>query len=380
VLSGLTLRGMAAVDLYAVTGWRVVGNDFSCPQGYGQSACFHADTTTNLSFLGNYVHNVGDAAGSIDKYFHAVYFTTNSNHIEAGWNTVVPNPTGSTTSGGCRAIQFYSTGGSDQFDLHVHDNVIHDAICDGINFSTVNADNGVVEAYNNVVYHVGTGPDPYNGSSNYACITSGTSGTPANYVDFYNNTMYDCGSRKNADSGTMTLYAKSRLRNNIMYQLAGEVYVGGSGGYLQPTGSNNLYYGLGNGPSGTTGNVNANPSVVSTSTPDFHLQSGSPAIDAGITISGLSTDIAGVVRPQGSAFDIGAYEYFLGSAPPPTTSACDLNADGSINVLDVQLAIDQTVGLASCTTAALVGNGTCTIVDIQRIADAALGGACVVGP
>ena len=109
------------------------------------------------------MHDVGSTSGTIDKYYHAIYFTTNSNHVDVGWNLVVPNPNRSTTSGGCRAIQFYSTGGADQFDLHVHDNVIHDAICDGINLATVDADKGTVEAYNNVVYRVGTGTDPANG-------------------------------------------------------------------------------------------------------------------------------------------------------------------------------------------------------------------------
>jgi hypothetical protein len=41
---------------------------------------------------------------------------------------------------------------------------------------------------------------------------------------------------------------------------------------------------------------------------DFHLQSSSPAKDAGVTISTLLDDLDGVTRPQGSAFDVGAYE------------------------------------------------------------------------
>src|SRR6185437_8603609 len=246
-------------DLVGVTGWRFIGNELTCPRGSGQSACFHTDTTTNLAFYGNYVHNVGDAAGSIDKYYHAVYFTTNSNHIDAGWNTVVPNPNGSTTSGGCRAIQFYSTGGADQFDLHVHDNLIHDAICDGINFATVDPDNGTVEAYNNVVYHVGTGPDPGDGSSNYACVLTGSSSSPSAKVEVYNNTFYDCGSRGTTDSGTITPYIGTRLRNNLSYQLGGEMYVGGTSGSKLLSGSNNLWYGVGNVPASTTANITSNP-------------------------------------------------------------------------------------------------------------------------
>ncbi len=42
---------------------------------------------------------------------------------------------------------------------------------------------------------------------------------------------------------------------------------------------------------------------------DFHLKEGSPAIDAGVAVGAVTTDIDGVKRPQGSAFDIGCYEY-----------------------------------------------------------------------
>jgi hypothetical protein len=45
------------------------------------------------------------------------------------------------------------------------------------------------------------------------------------------------------------------------------------------------------------------------SNPDLQLQSGSPCIDAGATISAITVDFLGVSRPQGSAYDIGAYEF-----------------------------------------------------------------------
>jgi hypothetical protein len=314
VIAGMYMIGLNALDLASVDGWRVIGNEMTCPQGSGQSACFHSATTTNLAFYGNYVHNVGDQHGSIDKYYHGVYFTTNSNHIDAGWNTIINNPGGSTTSGGCRAMQFYSTGGSDQYDLHVHDNLVHDSICDGLNFSTVNPNNGTVEAYNNVVYHVGTGPDPANGSSSYTCVNYGTSSSPTTPAQLYNNTLVDCGPRANgSSSGVVAITFPLVMRNNISYSLSsGEPYfTSGTQGNVAAdlAGSNNLWYGNGNGPSQTTSNVNADPQFVNLSGHDYHLQSTSPAKDAGVTISGLLTDIEGVTRPQGSSYDIGAYEY-----------------------------------------------------------------------
>jgi hypothetical protein len=315
VLGELVFRGSAAIDLVNVDDWRVVGNDFSCPLGGGQSACFHTDTATNLKYLGNYVHNIGDQAGSIDKFYHAVYFTTNSNSIEAAWNTIVPNPTASTTSGGCRAMQFFSTGGSDQFDLHVHDNVIHDSICDGLNFSTVNPDAGTVEAYNNIIYHVGTGPDPGNGGSQYSCIAVNGSAAHTNNAELYNNTMYDCGSRGLTDAGALALGINTRLRNNIVSLVGSEVYLVPSSlaTCSNFSGSNDLWNGGGTTPTCTTSNVTSAPQFVDTSTANFHLQSTSPARNAGVTIGSLTADFDGVPRPQGPAYSIGAYEYF-----PPT--------------------------------------------------------------
>ncbi len=47
---------------------------------------------------------------------------------------------------------------------------------------------------------------------------------------------------------------------------------------------------------------------------NLHLQSNSPAIDAGMTIAQVTNDYDGNVRPQGSAYDIGAFEYMAGGA------------------------------------------------------------------
>jgi hypothetical protein len=43
-------------------------------------------------------------------------------------------------------------------------------------------------------------------------------------------------------------------------------------------------------------------------TTNYRLGNGSPAIDAGLTIPSLTVDLAGVSRPQGIGYDIGAFE------------------------------------------------------------------------
>jgi len=91
------------------------------------------------------------------------------------------------------------------------------------------------------------------------------------------------------------------VENNISY--------GNSGGNFQNNGSGttqitNLF--------GTT-----DPLFVDAATGNFHLQSGSPAIEAGTATNAPSTDFAGNARPQGSSYHIGAYEY-VSAAPTPT--------------------------------------------------------------
>ena len=54
--------------------------------------------------------------------------------------------------------------------------------------------------------------------------------------------------------------------------------------------------------------INTDPLFVSTATPDFHLQSSSLAINAGIDV-GLTSDFDGNTVPAGAAPDMGAYEY-----------------------------------------------------------------------
>jgi len=95
----------------------------------------------------------------------------------------------------------------------------------------------------------------------------------------------------------------------------------------------------------------------------------SPALAAGLASNAPAYDILGTARQ--AVPTIGAYEF--------PGSPCDLNGDGAVNAVDVQIAINQGVGLAACTNANLTGNG-CNVVDVQRVINAALGGACVTGP
>lgn len=69
--------------------------------------------------------------------------------------------------------------------------------------------------------------------------------------------------------------------------------------------------------------------------------------------------------------------------PPPTTSACDVNQSGGpIDVSDVQQCVNRVLKIVPCVPPVgdINQDGTCTVVDVQRVVNAALGGTCVTTP
>ena len=306
-IAGFTLLGgNQALDLRSLSHWRIIGNELSCPNGDGPAACFEASNSTQLKVLGNSVHDSGKAGGS--KLYHSLYFTTDSNYVEVGWNLIANNRS-------CRGIQFHSSpdganSGFNQHDLIVHDNVIHGQVCDGINFATIDPSKGPIQAYNNLIYSVGLGPDPADGGSNYACISSPgitNSGLPGSgTAEWFNNTLYDCGRQGSMDSGAFNAGEGSpgiHLRNNIVYAKPGEHYIEPAGKAALISGSNNLWFGAGRAPAGL--GRNADPKFVNVSGFDFHLQPESPAVGAGIN-TGIEFDLDGISRGKNSNYDVGA--------------------------------------------------------------------------
>jgi hypothetical protein len=123
---------------------------------------------------------------------------------------------------------------------------------------------------------------------------------------------------------------------------------------------------------------------------DFTLPAGSAAIGAAGALGPLVTS-----NPEGGNYtptqqykfdeqtisrtslaDLGALAH-AGTAP---VMPCDLNGDGAVNNLDVQLAIAQSLGTTACGNAALQQSGVCNVIDVQRVINAANGQACKVGP
>ena len=108
-------------------------------------------------------------------------------------------------------------------------------------------------------------------------------------VELYNNTIYNNNAGTDGPGIAIGVASNTIIRNNIIYQ--NSFSVGGSG----TVADHNL--------------VGVDPGFVSAAALDLHLWRTSPAIDAGVTIATITTDADRVVRPQGAAYDIGAYEY-----------------------------------------------------------------------
>jgi hypothetical protein len=309
VIAGFTIRGAnTALRLDAVSGWRIINNDLSCPTGDGAAGCLEVSDSSAIALLGNSVHDTGKPGGS--KRYQSVYFTTDSNHIEIGWNRIFHNNS-------CRGIQFHSSpvspdSGFNQYDLLIHDNQVSDQVCDGINLATIDPSKGRVAIYNNLIFHVGVGPSPHDGDANYACISSpgivnrGTAGSGE--VEIFNNTLFDCGSIGGPSAGALAVGPRSPdllLTNNIIDQ-HGAPYLTPSSVADKVHGSNNLWWGAGSSPRGTSGNLEADPRF-SSGTSQFALSAKSPARHASHDCR-AAYDIAGNMRKAGDMCSLGAYE------------------------------------------------------------------------
>jgi hypothetical protein len=143
---------------------------------------------------------------------------------------------------------------------------------------------------------------------------------------FYNNTFYQSGNRAGYPISFygISLYdpAGSKVVNNIFLN-SGSGIASNSYNLALLTITNNYFgtatFGTVSGYKGSNYINGGDPKFVNAGANDFHLQSSSPAIDKGTTLTSFNYDYDRIVRPQGTAWDMGAFEYTSGTptlAPP----------------------------------------------------------------
>ncbi|MDE2312094.1 MAG: hypothetical protein KGJ93_03350 [Patescibacteria group bacterium] len=275
--------------------------------------------------LGNYLHNNG-----FDSYSHDIYIKTQTvysgqpldlttDDTEVGWNEF-DSPYSSQSHG---AALFVSHGASPDPAIYPTSNTrIHDNYFHGGNESFFYVgDNtpigGDVWFWNNLL--VGGG-----GNDAGVSIYCG-----AQNVYNWNNTFYQSGAANAmvwVQSYPVCPYVPHAwFANNIWYGRSGQTFLNmSSWGSPLTTIDHDLFY----DPNGTTavpassggltvsGSFSGNPQFVNAASIDFHLQSFSPAINAGVTLTSVASDYDANPRPQGAAYDIGALEYASGYTPP----------------------------------------------------------------
>ncbi len=320
VIANLTVIGSVAgnttfhdgtVNLQVLSDyWRVMNNDLSSPNApsTARAGAVTGDGRFDV-IVGNNIHDMG---GGSQQEYHGMYFDA-GNDYEIAYNNIINVP------GGC-GISLYNSSGTTPniYNVNIHHNLIHDISKHGVNIADTTTSGIVV--YNNVIYNTGENVGGIFSSAEGCGIRFNTN----SLVDakIYNNTIYN----SNANGINGDLYGAIcsdwnipagglEVMNNIFYTHANTSYTAGAVSFSSTMGpwSNNIYYGTSTDtpPSWDTGKQTIDPKFVSNGV-DFHLQATSPAIDHGTsTVSGVVANDFDVTtsRPQGSAYDIGAFEY-----------------------------------------------------------------------
>jgi hypothetical protein len=254
--------------------------------GIGIGGHIFAGAEGGIEILNNNVHGTNGGLG------YGIYVAGPNNLIDG-------NNIHHTSVGG---IQVYNGGGDSPDNNIVRNNRIHDITDSHDPFPAGGRFWGILVAgnnnlvYNNLLYNNDVGNVFPVEDKSVLGVFYGTGNK------FYNNTAYN----NNAIGVKLDVKAENtEVKNNIVYAGKGSNIINFGNRTVQ---SNNLF--------------DVDPLFVSPSAGNFQLQPGSKAIDAGASLSIVTTDFMGGGRPEGATLDIGAYEYRpaqAASAPPVPT-------------------------------------------------------------
>ncbi len=299
--------GNAGVIAVQIDGdhWRIVNNELTAATATNNALAAGINGNgTNSYWVGNHIHNI---AGGSAQENHGIYIDGDGSY-EIAYNTI------DHVSGG-NGMQIYVNGGNGSDfcdDVSFHHNVVHDISKHGINIADGSQNN--IRVWNNIVYN-----------TVYASLRFNTN--TLHGAEIYNNTFFNAVTSGSSNYGAITNdwnfpSDALDLENNIVVPTTGRKYTGGSVGIAAGIGtlSNNLWNGGSGGVSFDAHAVSGDPLFVGTAGADFHLRSGSAAVDAGTSaVAGVVGNDFDVIetRTVASPYDIGAYEFDLASVTPP---------------------------------------------------------------
>ena len=275
-------------------------------------------STTGFEINGNYIRVQGFEVRNTNRYGFDAYGGSESaagNHdidvLQNHIHDIGHICTGSV--GGIVGVDAYSD------NLTIERNVIHDIGRLGPGEQGCVEPNGNWQNHDHGVYN-GIGDNVvirnnlfYNFTHGFAIQRYNGNGAVTNGLTIVNNTFAFPNPWRDSHIIIATGVNNLLIANNIFYQPTTAAVWFDTGALTNVTLSNNLSFGaaLSEGLSGMTsaGNlVNVDPGFVSVSGLDFHVQGGSPAIGAGMTLSSVPNDLDGYLR-SGTAYTIGAYQF-----------------------------------------------------------------------
>jgi hypothetical protein len=215
--------------------------------------------------------------------------------------------------------------------------------------------------------------------------TFGVDGTKA-----YNNTFYENGGNNlqiNAYNYTSGKFNKNiKIKNNLFYSTTGNLVLLMDDATEGLEIDYNCYYSTENtkfrtrvNPSSYTSyssfsawqnnnvapwvdehSIFQDPAMMDPAQGDYTLQPNSPCIDRGTPVSEVLYDFNFISRSQGNGYDIGAFEYQSGWSE-------DINEDGIVNTIDLQICVNASLGVMPNPKADVNGDGKVDSSDIQQI-------------
>ncbi|MDD5674361.1 MAG: right-handed parallel beta-helix repeat-containing protein [Chitinivibrionales bacterium] len=289
------------------------GQQTNRPNGGGGNGIYEDSLSSDNRFIANYVHD----NGLLTWLDHGMYLCGINDSIVN--NIVVHNRSMGLTVAGYSNI----SGWKVYNNVFAYNGLLPSTYGKGIDLwgDAVNNSISSIDIENNIIV----------GNGDYGIGTSAMSGTNNN-VTIKNNIVYGNGAVSGV--GQLDFTGINATEQNTIQQ--DPRFKNGSGTY----------------------NLSS----------DYQVQSGSPAINAGVNLPSLTTDFSGNPRPVGAGYDIGAYEYVAQTAisvSPASVSAATVTVR-----LDRLFALGSGIAIKSVSAYDLAGR--CLFSMNSEISDALL--------